>query len=222
MNPCHPHLETLSAFGCEHVTIPPALCSTQSCKLKEPRPDGNFVSCTSIYSIDNDGCKAKLQEYVRLNPCDEKRKEQVEKWDAESIQKLDYFAYALCEQVCDCIPKQTIASEYDQRKKSDTLFTVFRGNCPAHSYYDVCRVFPNIRLFRAISDSPIPDDVPKACPQLTEWFNSDESKDWPNKAYTSISTSVQTYLSSILRAMNGKEKSTWMACQNLEHLQHRI
>lgn len=140
-NPCHQNKASLgNGVQCEGVHLPPGLCS--QCSLKNVKPDGQFQNCKSIYNIQNAGCKAQLQQYANANPCDWKRKQQVQSWKPQDIEGLDYFVYSICEECCDCIIKGTKPQDYGMLKQTHkpstpSLYTPNRGNCPSHAYFDV-------------------------------------------------------------------------------------
>jgi hypothetical protein len=130
MNPCHGNKNDESAWDCERVHLPSGLCL--ACPLRPPLADGNFEDCTRIYDLDAPGCKGKFEEYVSLNPCDGRRKELVGRWDNGSKERLDYFAYSICELTCDTVEKGSKLEEYEQRKQETRLWSLGRGNGPAH------------------------------------------------------------------------------------------
>lgn len=142
--PCHANRPSLGAWGCQAVTLPPGLC--KACPIKPVKWNGDFKQCNSIFNLDAPNCLPKLKQYVKLNPCDKKRAEQVEQWTTstkpwikkQAKEKLDYMIYALCEQCCDCIPKSSTSIPWWKAKQNEELlYTAKRGNCPAHAHFDV-------------------------------------------------------------------------------------
>jgi len=109
------------------VTLPKNMCKT--CQLKPVASNGNFKDCKSIYNLDAPACYNSLKEYVSLNPCDTKRKQQVYKmkngqnfWEKKIAKEdLDYMVYSLCEQCCDCIPKKSSNVPFWKAKQSENL-----------------------------------------------------------------------------------------------------
>lgn len=159
-NPCH---KKKNAQGkgvlCEGVELPPSLC--KSCSLKPTKNNGHFFNCKSIYNLNTPKCKSDLQKYVQKNPCDWKRKLQVQRNLPQDREGLDYFLYSICEQCCDCIKKGTMVTMFNKLKKGHTmdqpkLYTPNRGNCPSHAYFDVS-LFQNIlklEIFRMKNYKP--------------------------------------------------------------------
>ena len=140
-NPCHSRKWAMGrGVNCEGVHLPTLMCN--KCSLKPVRPNGTFYNCKSVYNIKSKGCKEQLWKYVKANPCDEVRKEQLKRFNSADVEGLDYFIYSICEECCDCILKGTKHEDYEMLKKKHkttrpTLYTPLRGNCPAHAHYDV-------------------------------------------------------------------------------------
>lgn len=216
-NPCHPNKWANGEFGCEKVVIPAGLCN--QCQLKAHQGNGNFQDCKSIYNLGTAGCKAQLNQYVNMNPCDKKRKNQMANFGANKV-GLDYFVYSVCEQCCDCVPFGATAGQYDSRKASGGLFQANRGNCPAHAYYDICKVLPNVKYFSKPGQGD-QGGYQKACPALKQWFNSPASNNWLGST-TSISPTVSKFLGSVFWNSGCGQKSVWQKCANLEQAQNRI
>lgn len=217
--PCHKGKTTLKATACKAVTIPKGLCT--QCKLRQVNPNnGNFVNCKSIYNLDNGQCKPKLQQYVKANPCDWKRKQQVSSWNAHSKMQLDYFVYSLCEECCDCVPKGALPQQYEQRKKAGTLFHNARGNCPAHAFYDICKIWPNIhKLYPGAGKT---SNGVSACAQLGKWFHSPAASNWINNHNTPLSSGLNKFLTNVNAANECGTKQVWQACAIMEQKQKRI
>lgn len=140
-NPCHNRKWAMGrGVKCEGVHLPSLMCNR--CSLKPVRPNGTFYNCKSVYNIRTKGCKEQLWKYVRANPCDKVRREQLKRFNNADVEGLDYFIYSICEECCDCIIKGTKHKHYEMLKKKHkttrpTLYTPLRGNCPAHAHYDV-------------------------------------------------------------------------------------
>lgn len=218
-NPCHPNKSGEGAAGCEAVVVPPGLCA--ACPLRAPLQDGNFEDCTRIFNLDAKGCRTKLREYVKLNPCDSRRAALVEKWDFESKRQLDYFAYSLCEQCCDTVPKGAKAEQYEERNKDGTLWSLHRGNGPAHFVYDICTIFPNFKFFK-LPWGTDHYDYPRVCENLRGWLNSGAAENWITNFDVQITEPVQRALADSMMAFECHNRKTWLKCVDLESKQGRI
>lgn len=217
--PCHKGKTTLAAPGCKAVTIPAGLCT--QCKLRKVNDkNGNFINCKSIYNLDNGQCKAKLQQYVKANACDGKRKQQVAAWNAHSKMQLDYFVYSLCEQCCDCVPNGALPAQYAQRKNKRSLLHNARGNCPAHAFYDICKIWPNIETLSPGGGKK--GNGVKACAQLSKWFHSPAASNWINNHNTPLSGALRNFLNNVNVANQCGNKQVWQACALMEQKQKRI
>lgn len=221
--PCHGNKDVLGAHGCSSVTLPTNLCS--ACPLKAVADNGDFVNCGQIYDLDAAGCKSALQTYVAANPCDTKRAAQVSGWSGFDKESLDYFVYSVCEQCCDCIPLGTQEWQYEsllgQHSDADpALYKPNRGNCPAHAFYDVCKIYPNIKYMKA-PGGPDHPDWPNACPLLDSWFYSGASTNWLNQN-TELSFPVQRFLNNMNVANQCKAESVWKSCWDMEKKQNRL
>lgn len=223
-NPCHPGRSS-SALGtdCEFIRLPLELC--RDCRLNGYDSRGILNRCDAIYNINAPKCKAGLQKYVRLNPCDTIRKKHVQNFKSRDSQfGLDYFTYSICEECCDCIPRGARANQYNsrlKRKGRQGLISLVRGNCPAHAYYDVCRVWPNVRdVVRP--GQPFKKNRPKICPIIQRWFFSPNSKNWSSNDNTRMDGRIKEFLR-ILNAAAGCEKeAVWKMCIGLETAQNRV
>jgi hypothetical protein len=223
MNPCHGSKQAEAAAACERVQMPSGLC--RACPLRPPRPDGNFQDCARIYDLDAPGCKGKFEEYVKLNPCDTRRKELVGKWGKGGKERLDYFAYALCELTCDTIEKGSKLEEYEQRNKETRLWSLKRGNGPAHLAYDVCTVFPSFKFWALPGpNGNIEDhyDYPKVCPLLQKWLGSDASKNWVAQTNVQVVPEITRAISDAMWALEAHDYKTWKRCLQLEATQKRV
>lgn len=217
MNPCHGNKGDQAAPACGKVTMPSGFC--RACRLLPPRDDGNFVNCKKIYNLDAPGCKEMFEEYVEANPCDTRRKELVGTWNDWSKERLDYFAYSLCELNCDLIEAGSKAWEFDTREKEGRLWSLGRGNGPAHFHFDVCAIFPNFRFWDLGCDHW---DRPKVCPMLKAWHDGPSSQGWPTSTNVQMAPEIRTAIEDGLYALEADEKETWLQCLNLEATQGRV
>ncbi|CAN8076399.1 unnamed protein product [Agarophyton chilense] len=199
--------------------MPAGMCS--ACALRNVTPKGDFKNCKSIYNLDSAQCKSKLQEYAQKNQCDTKRKSQVNEWSAASKQKLDYFVYAVCEQCCDCIPKGATAAQYGSRKNQKKLFHPERGNCPAHAFYDICKVLPNIK-YMALGNAPFKGGWGHACGHLRKWFNSPAATNWLSNHNAKMIFNIKQFLGNVNVANQCGSKAVWTRCVDMEKKQRRI
>lgn len=219
--PCHGNKQGLGhgAF-CEVVEVPKNLCS--ACKLKGFNPHtGAFNNCKSIYDLDNGECQAALKNYANLNKCDTVRNNQVNNFYSPANKEgLDYFVYSLCEECCDCVGVGVQQYQYDSLASSNNLFSVRRGNCPAHAVYDICNVLPNIRFFKSEGSNEY-HNLPKMCPLLKNW-QATQSANWQNAAWVPMSPQVETFLKTSMPALTCGNRGTWNNCVALESAQNRI
>lgn len=225
--PCHRNKNNLAAWSCESVTLPYNLC--KACPLKPANWNGDFKTCNSIYDLDAPGCKWELQEYVKLNQCDWKRKDNVNKWInganwwEKTIAKedLDYMVYSLCEQCCDCIPKRSSNINFWEAKwrGEDDLYDASRGNCAAHAHFDVCSLFPNIRFFRN-PWGPWNWWWPKICWQIKSWV--DYNPNWIDQNDAKVNWPIARFLRNINRNTACNDHNVWNKCKALESSQKRI
>lgn len=95
----------------------------------------------TLFSYRGEACSVRLLIVsilaLDIDCASDKRREQIEKWDHASLISLDYMVYSVCEQCCDSIPANTVASEYEKRYETNQLYTADRGNAVAHAAYDV-------------------------------------------------------------------------------------
>lgn len=223
MNPCHGRKEAEAAWGCERVRVPAGLCL--ACPLRAPADDGTFKDCKQIYDLDAPGCRGRFEEYVALNGCDGRRRELVGTWDAASKERLDYFAYSLCELSCDTIEKGSKIWEYDQRNEQGRLWSLGRGNGPAHFHYDVCAIFPDFKFWALPGENgEVQDhyDWPKVCPLLGAWINSDASKNWIAQTAVDVVPEIRQAVGDGMWALEAHQHTTWQQCLALESKQNRV
>lgn len=222
VNPCPSNKKAEAANGCEHVKIPEGMC--KACPLNKPQNNGEFANCQNIFNLDAPSCKAKLEEYVAKNPCDTVRKALVNEWSAASKKRLDYFAYSLCEQCCDNVPKGSKVEEYSWRNngKNMKLWSLTRGNGPAHFHYDICAIFPNFKSWVLPWSGYDVYTRPKLCPQLQSWLDSDASKNWVQNENAAMSNDITTGISDAMWALQCHNYEVWTRCVDLESKQKRV
>lgn len=207
---------------CTQVKLPAGLC--HRCPLKPPLPDGRFNDCRSIYDSTRSDCMTAMDEYANANKhCDPIRYEAVRKLrsdptDVYARRVVEYFLYSVCEQCCDCIPMGI----------SRTLVGAWvpdRGNCPAHAWYDICQIIPNVTHFVQIGNEAASDkykNLPPACPLLTKWADSPYFNGWPTNPKTVIEPNVRLFLTNTLEAINCSSKRVWDKCYDLEFKQKNL
>lgn len=195
----------------------------KACPLNTPQDDGQFKQCNNIFNLDAPGCKAKLEEYVASNPCDTVRAQLVSEWSMQSKNRLDYFAYSLCEQCCDNVPKGAKLEEYSWRNNGDDmkLWSLTRGNGPAHFHYDICAIFPNFKSW-ILPWSGDNSGRPKLCPQLQSWLDSPASANWVQNANAEMSQDITTAIGDSMWAMQCHNYEVWSRCLDLESKQKRV
>lgn len=212
------------ASKCKGIIVPPALCT--ACRMRKFDKKGNFKNNRDIYNLNTWKCQSGLRLYTKLNPCDRPRVEQVKNfyksWEAR--RNMGEFMYNICETCCDCIPKGARAWHYKWRKNiKNALILVYRGNCPAHVYYDTCRMWPNIRDVVPLGKKPN-TKLSKVCEkEVNPWFRSKLSTNWPNTARSKIpSQRLVGFLKSFTEALKCTNKIVWKECARLEFAQKRI
>lgn len=227
-NPCH---NNKASFGhkvtCEKVVVPGSMCG--ACKLKQPQNNGDFKNCRSIYDITAPACQEELKYYAWLNrDCDPVRKKQVENFRSKkNVRGLDYFVYSMCEQCCDCIPRGAKLFQYKSRQKKGTLMLVNRGNCPAHAWFDVCKVLPEIRYVERPNGKLAPNMKngqvpPKLCPALTSWIRRPQNNPWLYKSYLTVDAPINNFFQSFFDVVNCRSSAVWTSCLELEQKQDRL
>lgn len=227
-NPCHKNKESFGRkVTCQKVVVPGWMCG--ACTLKEPQNNGDFKNCRSIYDIKAPACQEQLKYYAWLNrDCDPVRKKQVADFsNEENVRGLDYFVYSMCEQCCDCVPRGSNLFQYKNRQKEGTLMLVNRGNCPAHAWFDVCKVLPQIRYVERPNGqfAPIMKNgqlPPKLCPALTTWIKRPQNKNWLYKSYLTVELPINNFFQSFFNVLNCRSRVVWNSCVDLEGKQKRL
>ncbi len=210
-----------AGVSCKEVKLPKNLCS--ACPLRAPLGTGQFKDCSNIYDTFQPSCMAAMNDYVKANPCDKKRKQIMDDLNGpnpsgKSRIQLDYMLYSVCEQCCDCIPMGASPT------KDKGVWVTDRGNCPAHAFYDICAVFPDVTHFVTIGQ-PTPGKfigAPKACNLLTSWAQSPAFNNWQKNPKTQISAKLDAALASMLSAVQCSNPGVWNKCYHLESLQNNL
>jgi hypothetical protein len=254
-------------MNCTKIIVPNGFCN--ACSIGEITPTGHYVDCRKTMAMETPACLAMIPIYLALNPCDTAR---ITAWNEYQngnaatrelgLQKLDYYAYSVCEQStyscvcvclvtdvpnhktppndltrtnipislhivptniylmlgCDCIPQ--VNAVPDQR-----IVHTGRGNCPAHTFYDICRVLPKVKLI--IGEGTTNDDVtsyPEACVGVGNWFRSPASNNWGQNPNTPLEPAITYFLDRLVESTElTKPASTlWDECFHLETSQRRI
>jgi len=221
-NPCHPaKWKGKIGVTCQKAVLPPNLCA--KCKLRPFQPNGAFTDCTAIYDIDDPECQAELITYANLNDhCDPVRPRQVMDFsNQENRHGLDYFVYSVCEECCDCVPIGATIAEYDTRAAAGTLLNVNRGNCPAHAFYDLKNVWPQLKY---VTGAGLPDltGAPTIGPLLQAWINSPASNNWLQNNNAVIDPAIEAFLSLYMDAAVCSNRDVWESCAALETAQNRL
>ena len=221
LNPCHRgrSAATVAASSCDSIVIPPRMC--RRCKIRAIGPNGQFPNCENIYDLD-ETCLSGIQEYVDLNECDDKRRDQINNQTPFNLRMLDFFVYSVCEECCDCIPFGARPEEYLERKAKggDYLISLTRGNCPVHARFDICAIWPQAK------DIVLPGIEPKLdrdpiCPIIESWFQSPASQNWLTTNVT-IPRRIERYLKKFNRIARCRNRQVWEECAALEFAQNRI
>lgn len=205
---------------CSNVQLPSGLCS--SCYLNPPQSDGKFKDCSNIYN-KNGACVTKMNSYVKANTCDKRRAAVMGKINSNTASwldwaSLDYFLYSVCEMCCDCIPIGAT------KGKDDGIWVTDRGNCPAHSYYDICAVLPGVKYFRRVGEpvNNAMESAPAICSELTKWFQSPFSNNWQTNPKTYISPALDKAHATLLNAIECSNTNTWGKCYDMEKKQNNL
>ncbi len=226
--PCHPNSRQMgTGVTCKQVQLPPTLCT--ACPLRAPTDLGGFKQCWNIYDTKAPGCFDALKSYAAANPCDPVRRAMVTALEADpndgsARNVADYFLYAVCEQCCDCVPMGSNDKLYDTYAAAGTLMDAYRGNCPAHAFYDICKIFPVVEAITPIG-AAMPADAVPACgtgSELDKWFNSPASQRWESNPKTTLSAPLKRFLDGMLEAAVCTDRKQWMACHDLEERQNKL
>jgi len=147
-------------------------CETVRSRIENRDDDnikaGNFRSCRKMYDIGNNtasgsACLATFSEYIEHNPNDTARidayniamdPESTEGEYMKALEELDYFVYSICEEPCDCIDwgsHRSIGKSITAESAITDTYSIARGNCFAHAFFDICRVFPNMVDIQAVN-----------------------------------------------------------------------
>jgi hypothetical protein len=158
-----------------------------------------------------------IKKYVENNPCDMYTKGALQNYNSGIGQgriDLDYFIYTLCEAACDCVP------QVNADPITPTLSTG-RGNCQAHVWYDVCKLYPNIDVIKK-DGNPWPSGWPKVCPLLQNWIRTSDGKNFLNVPITTVDPAVDTFLRQLSDANELLSKEVYSECLLLEEAMGRI
>ncbi len=228
--PCHDNKGGMGkGVTCTVVKLPNNLCT--SCPLRPPNSKGQFIKCDDTYDTSAPSCLSAMKQYVADNPCDPMRADAVAKLEANPDDKaarqiVDYFLYSVCEQCCDCVPMGANKDFFSQYAKahsasSPTLYDPARGNCPAHAYYDVCKILPKVKAFTRGSVGNL-ESMPAACGLLNEWFASPARKNWQDEPASNITPELRKFLNNMLEAGQCASKNIWDQCYDLESKQRHL
>jgi hypothetical protein len=117
---------------------------------------------------------------------------------------------------CDCLPYLNASRTYRE-------VNVRRGNCQAHSFYDLCKILPNIKLIRGQNYAD--DDVtfyPNYCVGISSWFST-HSASWPTESNTDITPSNEYFLDRLIEASEMiLHEDYYESCMDMETAQLRI
>lgn len=143
--------------------------------------------------------------------------------------QLDYFAYALAEQCCDTVEAGSKVEEYEARNATEPsgLWSLERGNGPAHMNYDIVGVvFPNFRYFYLGGEDGTwrghHDDWPLMKPLLEKWQAGPGASDWVANQNADIPFEVKRVLGLAMYALECHNFDTWTRCVDLEGKQKRL
>jgi len=183
---------------------------------------GNFQDCGNMYHID-DACAAKIEQYATAHQtCDPIRSQYLVDITSsdpnkrqEALNGLDYFIYAMCEEVCDCIPYSAPRGAYD--------IDVSRGNCFAHAHYDIMRIFPDIMRIHKMG-TPLPIEIPNVKAGLGNMLlnHSDWKGTYKVPFQGEEEMNIKAFLEQTMEALEADEPANWENCWALECSQNRI
>ena len=241
-NPCYNHKRTQPpAESCEEIILPRGLCD--KCGVGTAvRSDGSYQNCLFASDVElqsgtvNMECLDMMEQFVDLNPCDTERAAGLQQYRnllwlpnilrrlrTESRQTLDSFVYGICESSCDCIPQYNVTFETRN-------IDFHRGNCQGHVYYDVCQLYPNIKVVRApngnTTNALITDlsTLQPVCPYMEEW-RTNHPGEWFNITPTTVDPVSNNFLDGLMEAteiLTSPSDKLWRTCVQLESMQHRI
>lgn len=227
------HLSARQAWSnCTTPRIPWNLCT--ACQLKPFNGTGNNVTFSGqinrfdIYNISTPYCKSAMQRYVRENPCDVRRAAALAKMDtSESAYKvMAYFLYSVCELCCDCIPIGAREDEYWRRRLTGNLVSIFRGNCPAHFFYDTCKIWPESRQILNSRDKPYRyalNEKSEWCGHFKTWQFSNYSKNWlRNNNVKGMTWLMRRAMNQMMHRAKCKQRTQWINCLRMEKAQRRV
>jgi hypothetical protein len=238
-NPCYNHQRTQPpSESCEEIVLPSGLCD--KCGVGTAiRSDGSYQNCLYTSDVElqsgtiNMECLDMIEEYIDLNPCDQERAQGLRQYRnmlwlpnvlrrlrTEPRQTLDSFVYGVCEASCDCIP------QYNATLETRSI-DYHRGNCQGHVFYDVCQLYPNIKIIRGPSVTNTSTDlstIQPVCPYMLEWRNNNPGE-WFNITPTPVDPVSHTFLDGLMEAteiLTSPSDKLWRTCIQLESQQRRI
>lgn len=227
------HLSARQAWSnCTTPRIPWNLCT--ACQLKPFNGTGVNVTFSGqvnrfdIYNLSTPSCRQAMQRYVTDNPCDIRRARALAAIDtSESAYKvMAYFLYSVCETCCDCIPIGALEKEYWQRRVAGTLINIHRGNCPAHFFYDTCKIWPDSRQLLNSKGKPYRyalNEKAEWCGDFKTWQFSNYSKNWlRNNNVKGMTWLMRRALIQITHRAKCKQRRQWINCLRLERAQGRV
>lgn len=124
---------------------------------------------------------------------------------------------------CDTVEAGSEVAEFEDRAASGRLWSLARGNGPAHFWYDVCTVFPNFRAFNLDSDDcevEIPEGR-SVCEDMRDWVEG-EGTNWFGDNNVSLSTKITDAIEDSMAAMTCADRTIWGNCVRMERLQSRV
>lgn len=229
-NPCHPNKRQYGDDSdCEVYRVPPQLC--KFCKIKKSNYDtsGKFNQCSSIFNIEDPLCEEQLRLYAKWNRCDRERNMQVANYSANII-GLDYFAYSICEECCDCVSLDSRKDTYQSQRRDGKLFQVTeRANCGTHAAADICLVWPNVKWvvnwWRQIPSKAEVEAMEPICPGLQKWRQDrkpNSGAGLTNEERFNVPAFARPFLNQFMKAVRCGRQTTWKECVDLELSQGRL
>lgn len=182
------------------------------------------MDCRSIYDLENKACREELNNYANMNAhCDPVRAKQVKNIDASANKMgLDYFVYSVCEECCDCIPRGASVGQYQMRKATGNLHNVNRGNCPAHAWFDICKIWPQVAFVSSPGQKDPVKESPPICPILTTWIRRPENSNWLLRSHVEIERPIKRFLKRFVSVAKCRFRLPWQSCVQLEAAQNRL